>query len=87
MKRAGGALALLASRDAAMGVALFETISAFGTVGLSTGITPDLSAWDDLVLMALMLIGRVGPITLGTALVMRRRPTLSRVPEESPLIG
>ena len=83
----GGALALLASRDAAMGVALFETISAFGTVGLSTGITPDLSAWDDLVLMALMLIGRVGPITLGTALVMRRRPTLSRVPEESPLIG
>ncbi|MEZ5239105.1 MAG: potassium transporter TrkG [Microthrixaceae bacterium] len=83
----GAAVALMLSRDTAMGVALFETVSAFGTVGLSTGVTPDLSAWDDLVLMGLMLIGRVGPITLGAALVLRRRPTVSRVPEEAPLIG
>jgi Trk-type K+ transport system membrane component len=83
----GGAVGLLASRDTEMGAALFETVSAFGTVGLSTGVTPALNARDDLILMALMLIGRVGPITLGAALVLRRRPTVSRVPEEAPLIG
>ncbi|MCO5321577.1 MAG: TrkH family potassium uptake protein [Microthrixaceae bacterium] len=83
----GGATALLMSSDTELGEALFETVSAFGTVGLSTGVTPSLHAWDDLVLMALMLIGRVGPITLGAALVLRRRPTVSRVPEEAPLIG
>lgn len=83
----GGTVGLLVSRDTEMGAALFETVSAFGTVGLSTGVTPALNAWDDLILMALMLIGRVGPITLGAALVLRRRPTVSRVPEEAPLIG
>ena len=83
----GGTAGLLVSRDTEMGAALFETVSAFGTVGLSTGVTPALNAWADLVLMALMLIGRVGPITLGAALVLRRRPTVSRVPEEAPLIG
>lgn len=83
----GGAVGLLLSRDTELGAALFETVSAFGTVGLSTGVTPSLDAWDDLILMALMLIGRVGPITLGAALVLRRRPTVSRVPEEAPLIG
>lgn len=83
----GGTVGLLISRDTEIGEALFETVSAFGTVGLSTGVTPSLNAWDDLVLMALMLIGRVGPITLGAALVLRRRPTVSRVPEEAPLIG
>lgn len=83
----GGAVGLLVSRETALGAALFETVSAFGTVGLSTGVTPSLDAADDLILMALMLIGRVGPITLGAALVLRRRPTVSRVPEEAPLIG
>lgn len=83
----GGAVGLLLSRDTEMGPALFETVSAFGTVGMSTGVTPSLNAWGDLILMALMLIGRVGPITLGAALVLRRRPTVSRVPEEAPLIG
>ncbi len=83
----GATVILSLSQDFEIGDALFETVSAFGTVGLSTGVTPELHAWDDLILMALMLIGRVGPVTLGSALVLRRRPTVSRVPEEAPLIG
>ena len=78
---------LLISAETSLGDAFFEAVSAFGTVGLSTGITPDLPAGDQLVLMALMLIGRVGPITLGAALVLRAQPSRYRLPEEGPLIG
>ncbi|MFV0315515.1 MAG: TrkH family potassium uptake protein [Microthrixaceae bacterium] len=82
-----GAISLMLTSQVRLGESLFETVSAFGTVGLTTGLTPALHDWDEIVLMALMLIGRVGPITLGAALVLRRRPTVSRVPEEAPLIG
>jgi trk system potassium uptake protein len=83
----GGTSALLLSARVGLTSALFECVSAFGTVGLSTGITPRLPGPDQLILMGLMLVGRVGPITLGAALVLRSRPTRSRVPEEAPLIG
>ena len=43
---------------------LYETFSAFGTVGLSTGITPTLSIGSKIVLCVLMFFGRLGPITL-----------------------
>lgn len=66
---------------------LFEVISAFGTVGLSTGITSDLPAGGQLLLIALMFIGRLGPITLATALVFRERPPLYEYPKERPIIG
>ena len=82
-----GTSALLVSARVGLTSALFESVSAFGTVGLSTGITPRLPSPDLLILMGLMLVGRVGPITLGAALVLRSRPTRSRVPEEAPLIG
>jgi len=82
-----GTSALLVSARVGLTSALFESVSAFGTVGLSTGITPRLPAPDLVILMGLMLVGRVGPITLGAALVLRSRPTRSRVPEEAPLIG
>jgi potassium uptake TrkH family protein len=78
---------LLVSAETDIGAALFEAVSAFGTVGLSTGITPTLPAVDQMVLMGLMLVGRVGPITLGAALVLRARPSRFRYPEEGPLIG
>ena len=45
---------------------LFETVSAFGTVGLSTGITPDLNAGAKLILITTMVIGRLGPLTMAT---------------------
>ena len=65
----------------------YEAVSAFGTVGLSTGITPELPAPGKLLLVAVMLIGRVGPVTLFTALVLRQRAGAIRNPEEAPLIG
>ena len=65
----------------------FEAVSAFGTVGLSTGITPELTAPGHLLTAFTMLIGRVGPVTLGTAMVLRFRAVRIRHPEEAPLIG
>jgi potassium uptake TrkH family protein len=66
---------------------LFEAISAFGTVGLSTGITPDLPGSGKVILILLMFLGRVGPHVVGTALVLREREQLLRHPEERPIIG
>jgi trk system potassium uptake protein TrkH len=66
---------------------LFETISAFGTVGLSTGITPDLSTAGRVILIVIMFIGRLGPLTLILALSRAQRPTGYRFPQESVRIG
>ena len=66
---------------------LFEAISAFGTVGMSTGITPDLPPAGQVVLIGLMFLGRLGPITLGAALALRNRPRRFEVPQERVLIG
>lgn len=65
----------------------FEAVSAFGTVGLTTGITPTLPDASQLALIITMLVGRVGPVTLGMALVLRQRTAHTRLPEEAPLIG
>jgi trk system potassium uptake protein len=82
-----GNLVLLATSPFDIGSTLFEAASAFGTVGLSTGITPELATPPQAVLTVLMFLGRVGPITLGTALVLRERNRLYRYPEERPIIG
>lgn len=66
---------------------LFEVVSASGTVGLSTGITADLAGWHQVLLAALMFLGRLGPITLGTALALRERQRFFRHPREAPIIG
>ncbi|HEU5083383.1 MAG TPA: potassium transporter TrkG, partial [Acidimicrobiales bacterium] len=66
---------------------MFEVISALGTVGLSANLTPLLSTTSQLIIIALMLIGRVGPITLFAALVLREHDRLYRHPEERPIIG
>lgn len=66
---------------------LFETVSAFATVGLSTGITPDLPRAGELILIVLMLLGRLGPITLGAALALRTTPRHYQYPEERVLVG
>lgn len=51
----------------------FEAASALGTVGLSMGITSELTAMGKIILIALMFVGRVGPMTFGTALFVRRQ--------------
>jgi trk system potassium uptake protein TrkH len=68
---------------------LFETVSAFGTVGLSTGITPALSAVSKIALAFTMFAGRVGPLTIAVALLQRQHGTrdLCRYPEEKIMVG
>jgi trk system potassium uptake protein TrkH len=80
-------LALMANSEFTLSQSLFEAFSAFGTVGLSTGITADIAAAGQWVLILLMYLGRVGPHTLGVALAMRERQRLYRFPEERPIIG
>lgn len=55
---------------------LFEVISATATVGLSTGITPDLPPGGDWVLIVCMFLGRLGPVTVAGALALRERARL-----------
>ncbi|NEE04023.1 TrkH family potassium uptake protein [Phytoactinopolyspora halotolerans] len=66
---------------------LFEVISAACTVGLSTGITAELPEGIQGLLVVLMYVGRLGPITLGTALALRQRTRLYELPEGRPIIG
>ena len=70
---------------------LFETFSAFGTVGLTMGLTPSLSLMGKLLIIALMYIGRVGILTVGFSLTMRLTKKANgghyKLPEESVIIG
>ena len=66
---------------------IFEVISAFGTVGLSTGITAELPASGQLMLTLLMYFGRVGTITLAASLVSGERRMPYRYAEEHPIVG
>jgi Trk-type K+ transport system membrane component len=67
--------------------ALFETVSAFATVGMSTGITADLPETAQIVLVVIMFLGRLGPLTLGSAIALRERQLLYELPKERPAIG
>ncbi|MBZ4497776.1 MULTISPECIES: TrkH family potassium uptake protein [unclassified Dermacoccus] len=66
---------------------LFESTSAFATVGLSTGVTAKLPDAGQLLLVALMFLGRLGPITLVSALALRESTRRYTYPEGRPLIG
>ncbi|WP_448860400.1 TrkH family potassium uptake protein [Corynebacterium propinquum] len=65
----------------------FETISAFATVGLTTGITPDLPEFARVWLVVLMYAGRIGPITVVAALAARTNQRRYSFPVERPFIG
>jgi len=82
-----GTLLLLMVTDYSLEKVLFETISAFGTVGLSTGITYHLPPTAEWVLMALMFTGRIGSVTVASAIALASRPRLFMLPEERPIIG
>jgi potassium uptake TrkH family protein len=78
---------LLEISDFGLDAVLFETVSAFATVGLSTGITDDLPTAGQLVLAALMFLGRLGPITLASALALREHERRYELPEERTIVG
>jgi trk system potassium uptake protein len=80
-------LALVHLSDLPTAKVLFEAISAFATVGLSTGITGDFSSVEHVILIGLMFLGRLGPITLVSALALRERRRLYQLPEGRPIIG
>ena len=72
----------------ALEATVFEVVSAFGTVGLSLGITPELTPVGKVLILLTMYAGRVGPLTLAVALTRRgRRPRVLRYPEERVLVG
>ncbi len=66
---------------------LFETISALGTVGLSTGITGGLGAAAKVCLMIAMLVGRLGPLTVAMLVGRRERRPRVRYPDEAIMVG
>lgn len=69
---------------------MFETASALGTVGLSTGVTGPLTTLTDagkLIIIAVMLIGRLGPLTLLAALTFNIKPARYNYPDEAVIVG
>lgn len=83
----GGFLALLVTQDMPFEVALFETISALGTVGLSLGGTGLLDAVGKLIVMGCMFAGRVGPLTLFILLSDLQAEAPSGYPTEDLSVG
>jgi potassium uptake TrkH family protein len=83
----GTAMALTALAEFDFTQTIFEAASAFGTVGLSTGITPSLPGSGQMLLVLVMLAGRVGPVTFVTALAFRQSSRAYRFAEERPIIG
>jgi len=82
-----GTLTLMALTDLDLDFALFEVTSAFATAGLSTGVLPDLPPAAHYFMAGLMFVGRLGTVTLASALALRESRRLYRLPEERPIVG
>jgi trk system potassium uptake protein TrkH len=82
-----GTFILLSITPFSLSDVLFETISAFATVGMSTGITAQIPPTGQIVLIVLMYVGRVGTITVATALALGGKRKPYRYPEETPIVG
>ncbi|PAD37524.1 TrkH family potassium uptake protein [Terribacillus sp. 7520-G] len=80
-------LLAVTEKGAALNYIAFEVLSAFGTVGMTLGLTPELSEAGKILLSILMFMGRVGPITIAFALAFRIKKTAVRNPEERIIIG
>jgi trk system potassium uptake protein TrkH len=66
---------------------LFETVSAFGTVGLSTGLTPDFSIAGKLIITMMMFVGRLGPLVIAIAVSRHGKPKHYSYARENIMIG
>lgn len=80
-----GCFVLVTSQPISLIPALFESLSAIGTVGLSLGVTPTLSPLSRLVVILLMYAGRVGSLSVVMA-VSQRKPPKIKLPEEGIII-
>lgn len=83
----GGAVAISTIEGLPIGACLFESASAVATVGLTLGITPTLGVASQLILTALMYLGRVGALTLIYAALANPDTTPSRLPQEKVSVG
>ena len=87
---AAGIFLLLLTETAEFRQIVFDAISAFGTVGLSVGLTgrdTAMTGWGKMILTALMFVGRLGPITLVLSVAHLRERAVYRYPEEQILVG
>ncbi|MBN1173867.1 MAG: TrkH family potassium uptake protein [Micromonosporaceae bacterium] len=84
---AGATVLLLAWTSHTVDRVLFEVVSAFATCGLSAGITADLPTSGHFMIVFLMFAGRVGPLTLASALALRERTRRFTLPEERTIVG
>lgn len=83
----GGSVVMVWITNLPLVQVLFDVTSAFGTCGLSMGITPSLPPAGQILLMLLMFIGRVGTVTVASALALRTRHRHYHLPEERPIVG
>lgn len=80
-------LLLLVIEPFSMEKIVFEVVSAFGTVGLTMGITPYLTVTSKLLIIVTMFIGRLGPMTIALALGEKKKKARVQYPKEDILIG
>lgn len=78
---------LLVIEDFRMEQIVFEVISAFGTTGVTLGITPNLSSVSKILIMFTMFVGRLGPLTFALALGEEKKKAISKYPKENILVG
>lgn len=84
---ATSSILLLQITGASLDEVLFDVVSAFGTCGLSTGLTAELPDSGKYIMAATMWAGRVGTVTLAAALAATSRSRLYKLPEERPIVG
>ncbi|XHF83355.1 TrkH family potassium uptake protein [Vibrio sp. HN007] len=77
---------LMLTERASFDKIMFEVISAFATVGLTAGLTSELTVYGKYIMIVVMIIGRIGPLTLAFMLA-RPEPTLLKYPEDNVLTG
>lgn len=80
-------VALLSLTPFSLDRVLFESVSAFSTVGWSTGVAPELAVPGKIILIVAMFAGRLGPVILVSALALRERARRYDLPEERPIVG
>ena len=78
---------LLVSEDANFLILLYESTSAFGTVGLSLGVTPHLTSYGQMLIISMMYIGRIGPLTLAYAVGEKTQKVAIKYPDGRIMVG